>query len=184
MAAGEIIAVLGSATPPGRLRRALEAALARLPEESVLLDLGEVEIGPAGIAPGPGDDTSTVVERISAAPVVVLATPVYRGSMTGVLKNLLDHLPVDSLRNKPIAIVSMGASDHHYLGADRHLRDVLTFFGAAVVPVSVYLTPADFADGAPTDEATNRVAAAIRGALALRGPAGEGFGPPPIGVRA
>jgi FMN reductase len=55
---------------------------------------------------------------------VLLATPVYRGSLTGTLKNLLDHVPVGALQGKPVGIVAMGATDHHFLGAERHLRDV------------------------------------------------------------
>ena len=80
---------------------------------------------------------------------MLCATPVYRGSMTGTLKNLLDHVPVEALRDKPVAIVAMGASDHHYLGAERHLRDVLAFFGALVVPTACYLSSRDFEDGVP-----------------------------------
>ena len=51
----------------------------------------------------------------------------------------------------------MGATPHHFLGVDRHLRDVLAFFGAHVTPVSVYLTDADFVDGVPTDAAARDV---------------------------
>jgi FMN reductase len=85
---------------------------------------------------------------------VLLATPVYRGSCTGTLKNLLDHVPVEALRGTPVGIAAMGATPHHHLGAERHLRDVLAFFGAFVAPVAVYLTSADFgAGGAPTASA-------------------------------
>jgi len=42
---------------------------------------------------------------------VLLATPIYRGSLTGALKNLLDHVPVSALRGTPVALVAMGASD-------------------------------------------------------------------------
>jgi hypothetical protein len=38
-------------------------------------------------------------------------------------------------------------------GADRHWRDVLTFFGALPMPVSSYLTGADLSDGAPRERA-------------------------------
>src|SRR6202012_5459454 len=99
------------------------------------------------------DGKGKVVDAIAHADAVLLATPVYRGSLTGVLKNLLDHVPVEALERKPVAIVAMGASPHHYLGAERHLRDVLSFFGADVLPVAGYLTSADFADGAPSAEA-------------------------------
>jgi FMN reductase len=113
------------------------------------------------------DDTGAVVEAIERAHVVVFATPVYRGSMTGALKNVFDLLPVHALRAKVVALVAMGASDHHFLGADRHWRDVLTFFGALPVPASAYLTGADFNDGAPREQAAATLDELHQGAVRL-----------------
>jgi FMN reductase len=149
-----LVAIVGSATPPGRLRRAVAAALDRASAAGAdvdLIDLAELTIAPADGRPPAelADDTATVLAQIAGADAVLLATPVYRGSLTGVLKNLLDHVPVEALERKPVAIVAMGASQHHYLGAERHLRDILSFFGADVLPVATYLISADFADGEP-----------------------------------
>ncbi|MDO8184929.1 NADPH-dependent FMN reductase [Conexibacter sp. JD483] len=154
-----VTVVIGSATPPGRLRRAVAEALERAERTGAiapaLIDLAEVRIANADGTPPEqlGDDTAATVAAIAAADAVVLATPVYRGSFTGVLKNLLDHVPVEALQDTPVGIVAMGATPHHFLGAESHLRDVLAFFGALVAPVGVYLTSADFADGVPTEHA-------------------------------
>jgi FMN reductase len=181
-----IVAVLGSATPPGRLRRAVGEALARAAAaDGELIDLAERRIAPAdGRRPDElGDDTRATLSAIERADAVVLATPVYRGSITGTLKNLLDHVPVEALRDKPVAIVAMGATAHHHLGAERHLRDVLAWFGALVVPTAVYLESADFDDGAPGARAEAELDAALASALelaaAVRGP----LGPPPLAAR-
>jgi FMN reductase len=176
--------LLGSATPPGRFHRALTAASARAaarhPGLSVVtLDLAELAIPYADGRP-PEGDTATLVDTIADADAVLLATPVYRGSLTGALKNALDHLPVPALRDTPVAIASMGASDHHFLGADRHLRDILTFFGAVVPPTSVYLTARDFTDGEPGEDALGRLDALIDAALSLIG--SGPFEPPPLGA--
>ena len=56
----------------------------------------------------------------------------------------------------------MGASDHHYLGAERHLRDVLAFFGAIPMPVAVYLNGGDFDDGVPGERAATAARRALR----------------------
>jgi NAD(P)H-dependent FMN reductase len=127
----------------------------------------------AAWAPAPGrppealdDDTAHVIAAIARADAVVLATPVYRGSLTGALKNLLDHVPVPALRATPVGIVAMGGSDHHYLGVERHLRDVLAFFGAHSLPTAVYLSSRDFADGVPGGRAAARSRAAGRTFLA------------------
>jgi FMN reductase len=147
----DILAIVGSATPPGRLRRAVDEAIRRLGERARVLDLADVRIAAADGRPPEqlDDDTADVVAAIERADAVLLATPVYRGSLTGVLKNLLDHVPVAALQGKPVGIAAMGATQHHVLGAERHLRDILAFFGALVAPVAVYLTSADFVDGEP-----------------------------------
>jgi FMN reductase len=176
--------LLGSATPPGRLHRALrtaaDRATARHPVLTVTtIDLAELSLPFADGRP-PEGDTAELVDTIAGADAVLLATPIYRGSLTGTLKNALDHLPVPALRDTPVAIASMGASDHHFLGADRHLRDILTFFGALVPPTSAYLTARDFTDGAPGEDALARLDALIDAALSLVGTGP--FGPPPIGA--
>jgi len=85
----------------------------------------------------------------------------------------------------------MGGSDHHFLGADRHLRDVLAFFGALVTPVSVYLTGADFTTSSPEGDVvpSERAAAAldelIAGAASLAARTREDtlLGPSPLAAR-
>jgi FMN reductase len=167
--------VLGSVTHPGRLHRAVQQALSRAAErhgglETELIDLASRRIAFADGRSPPelGDDTEAVIAAIDAGTAVVLATPVYRGSLTGALKNLLDHVPVEVLRDKPVGVVAMGASDHHYLGVERHLRDVLSFFGALVVPTAAYLTGRDFdQDGRPGQRAQDELDAVLASATTL-----------------
>ena len=181
--------LLGSTTPPGRLHRAVEGAIERSGVEADLLDLGTLTIGFADGTPPPDldDDTATTIAAIAEAKALILATPIYRGSLTGSLKNLLDLTPVPALQGKVVGIVAMGASDHHYLGAERHLRDILAFFGAVPMPVAVYLNGGDFTDGQPGERAATLLdelfAATVETATALSGTA-AGFEPGPLAARA
>jgi FMN reductase len=128
-----------------------------------------------------GDDTAGVVAEIAQADAVLLASPVYRASFTGVLKNLLDLAPIEALRNKPVGIVAMGATLHHYLGVDWHLRAVLGWFGALVAPTSVYLESAHFKDGKLADPAARAALAdLVAGLFAMTALARETLGPPPL----
>jgi len=189
----KLIAVLGSVTPPGRLLKALNAmtAAAKVVEPGLeidLVNLADVRIAFAdGRAPDAyGDDTAAVVKRTAAADIVVLASPVYRASFTGALKNLLDHLPVEALMGKPCGIVAMGATAHHFLGVEWHLRDVLTWFGAIVPPTGVYLSSADFSDGNLVDHASADLAALADALIKLRTIApisGKPLGPLPFAAR-
>jgi FMN reductase len=171
-----LLAVLGSSTPPGRLHRALAQTLGRsrdalreLDAQARLIDLSELRLSFADERDPRelDDDTPAVIEAIEEADALLFATPIYRGSMTAALKNVFDLLPVPALEGKVVALASMGGSDHHFLGADRHMRDVLAFFGALVTPVSVYLTAADFDDGEPAGRAAAALDELIAGAVSL-----------------
>jgi len=167
----ELRVILGSTTPPGRLHRALEEAIGRSRERGAaadLFDLGAHTIGFADGTPAEDldDDTAAAIAAVDSAPALIVATPIYRGSMTGALKNLFDLLPVPALQGKVVGLVAMGASDHHYLGAERHLRDVLAFFGAIAMPVAVYLDGGDFVDGVPGDRAATLLDELFAGTVA------------------
>jgi FMN reductase len=149
-----LLMLIGAATPPGRLAAAIAVAaegvraVARDFEVEVM-NLAETAIDVCDGRPLDryGAATRQAVDRIAAAKAVLIAAPVYRASFPGVLKNLLDITPVEALRAKPIGIVAMGGSAHHYLAVDTQLRQVLGWFGALLAPTAVYLTGADFQDG-------------------------------------
>ena len=185
----DLTVVLGSTTPPGRLHRALGGAIGRSDAEADLFDLGAHTIGFADGTPVEdlSDDTATAIAAIESARALIVATPIYRGSLTGSLKNLFDLTPVPALQGKVIGIVAMGASLHHYLGAERHLRDVLAFFGAVVMPVAVSRDNSDFTDGQPGERAAAALyqlfAATAEASAALAGTA-AGFEPAPLAAKA
>jgi FMN reductase len=158
-----LLMLIGAATPPGRLAAAIAAAA-----DAVRRKAGDIGVDIMNLAETPidtcdgrpldeyGAETRRAVDRIATADAVLIAAPVYRASFPGVLKNLLDIAPVGALQGKPIGIVAMGGSAHHYLAVDSQLRQVLGWFGALVAPTSVYLTGADFQDGQLTAEAARK----------------------------
>jgi FMN reductase len=182
-----LLAVVGSVTRPGRLHAAVTEAVAtasaRPGVSASMLDLGTHRIPFADGRPleAFGDDTRSALARVSAADAVLLASPVYRGSFTGALKNFLDLTPVDALRDKPVGIVAMGATLHHYLGVDWHLRAVLAWFGALTLPTSVYLDSSHFKEGKLADDtARSALTALVTALLDLAAAPKRPLGPPPL----
>jgi len=153
-----LLMLVGAATPPGRLAAAIAmAAEAARSGGDVAVDILNLAETPVEICDGRpleayGAATQQAVARVAAARAVLIGAPVYRASFPGVLKNLLDITPVEALQNKPVGIVAMGGSPHHFLAVDGQLRQVLAWFGALVAPTSVYLTGGDFRDGQLTAE--------------------------------
>ncbi len=170
-----LLMVVGAATPPGRLAAAVataaEAARAGGGDVAIeILNLADtlVEICDGRPLEAYGEATRRAVAQVAAAQAVLIAAPVYRASYPGVLKNLLDIAPVEALQNKPVGIVAMGGSPHHYLAVDTQLRPVLAWFGALVAPTAVYLTGGDFKDGRlASDAARNDLAALTQTLITL-----------------
>ena len=115
-----LLGIHGSVTQPGRLHQALRLALRSAGDrwESVttsLLHLGDHQISFADGRPLPEypDGTEAVVERVMAADMYLIATPIFRASFSASLKNLLDLVPVEGLMGKVCGLVAMGATDHH-----------------------------------------------------------------------
>jgi FMN reductase len=93
-----------------------------------------IEVG--GLGPGllnPGDPaTAGAVTALSEADVLVIATPTYKGSYTGVLKVLLDQLPARALAGKrAVPVVTAGIAPQA-AAAEALLRQLLTELGADV----------------------------------------------------
>jgi FMN reductase len=145
--APSFVVIYGAPTGSGRLASAAEVARARAEtttgdtQRVAFIDLSLVTGG------GPlGDHVATMISVVNEADAAIIVSPVYRASMPGLLKCLLDELPVEALKFKPVGVIAMGGSPHHYLAVDRHLRDVLAWFGALVAPTSVYATGKSFDD--------------------------------------
>jgi len=169
-----LLMLIGTATPPGRLAAAISEAADAVRSEAEdtavdIMNLAETPIDACDGRPldGYGAETRRAIDRIAAADAVLIAAPVYRASFPGVLKNLLDIAPVGALQGKPVGIVAMGGSAHHYLAVDTQLRQVLGWFGALVAPTSVYLTGADFRDGQLTAEAARKDLVALAETLLM-----------------
>lgn len=71
--------------------------------------------------------------RLAQADALLIATPEYNGSVSGVLKNAIDWAsrpPRPPLNGKPAAIMGASTGNFGTLRAQLHLRQILTHVGA------------------------------------------------------
>lgn len=90
---------------------------------------------------------ATVEQELAAveqADVVVVTTPVYRGSYTGLFKHFFDFIHQDALIDTPVLLAATGGSERHALVIDHQLRPLFSFFQARTLPLGVYATDRDF----------------------------------------
>jgi FMN reductase len=106
---------------------AVGAALADAPP--AVVEVGE--LGPGLLTPG-DEATAAALALLREADVLVVATPTYKGSYTGILKVLLDQLPAQALAGKrAVPVVTAGVAPQA-AAAEALLRQLLTELGADV----------------------------------------------------
>jgi FMN reductase len=79
---------------------------------------------------------AAAVTALERADGVIVATPIYKASFSGILKVFLDLLPQFALQNKSVLPIATGGGSAHVLAMDYGLRPVLMSLGAAHVAPS------------------------------------------------
>lgn len=114
------------------------------------------------------DAVEQALAVVEQADVLVVATPVFRGSYTGLFKHFFDLIGQDALIDKPVLLAATGGSERHALVIDHQLRPLFSFFQARTLPLGVYATDKDFVDRRLCDEAViERARLAVQRALPL-----------------
>ncbi|SFU50426.1 NADPH-dependent FMN reductase [Pseudoduganella namucuonensis] len=80
------------------------------------------------------------IEAVAEAEAIVIATPVYKASYSGVLKAFLDLLPREGLAGKIVLPIATGGTQSHMLALDYALRPVLQALSVRQVLTSIYAT--------------------------------------------
>lgn len=166
----KVAALLGNITPHRQLLSAIRWLLDNgFPErvDAQVLSLAEKRLPFGSVKPGYQDDGAAIICALTAANAVILATPVYQGGVSDSLSNLLYHLPVEAVASKPIGIIAIGGTHDHFVAMDWHLRNVLVWWDALIVPASVHLEARDMASGKPTSSAEQRLRMLVNSVIQL-----------------
>lgn len=145
-----VVTVSGGLHPPSRTAALAgylsELITARLPCTQQRVELGELAPHFSGTVrraqlPGPVEAALVAVEQ---ADVLVVATPVYRGTYSGLFKHFFDFVDQHALIDTPVLLAATGGSERHALMIDHQLRPLFSFFQARTLPLGVYATDKDF----------------------------------------
>ena len=141
-----IVALAGSPSADSRSTALLRHVLSRfgdaVPRSGIVLR----DLPATALVRGEFDDPAIrrAREQVAAARLVVIATPIYKASYSGLLKTFLDLLPQDALRGKTVLALGTGGSTAHLLALDYALRPVLAALGARHILDSIYAVDAQF----------------------------------------
>jgi len=137
----KIVGIIGSLRPDAHSGQAMEVAIARVRElgaEIEVLDLREMKLpfchGGSEYPDYP--DVETLRSKVKAADGIILATPEYHGSLSGVLKNALDLMSFEHLSGKVTGLISVlgGQSNSNALN---DLRIIVRWIHGWVIPEQI-----------------------------------------------
>ncbi len=171
-----VVAVSGSLHEPSKttaLVRAIADAIAeRAAVETRIIEL--TDVGPSLAGALRREDLPAVVEEqlveIENADLLIVASPVYRASFTGLFKHLFDFVGQYELVGKPVLLAATGGGERHALIIEHQLRPLFAFFQALTLPLGVYASNSDFDGYVVNSEVLQaRIALAADRALPLVG---------------
>jgi FMN reductase len=160
-----IAVVVGNPKPDSRTLHTAIAVAAELTEQApgTVIDLATV--GPA-LLDWTDLMVADLVAQVVAARFVVVASPVYKGSYTGLLKLFLDRFAAGALDDVPVVPLMLGGSPAHSLAVEVFLRPLLAELGALCPSRGLYLLEAHCADLEYAQAGLDRVRRDFAAALA------------------
>ncbi|WP_406423643.1 FMN reductase [Streptomyces sp. NBC_01589] len=146
----KVVAVVGSLSAPSKTTALAELILqtlqARTETEIRLIELHTVSAAFSGAADRDqvGSEAEDALRAVEEADLVIAATPVFRGSYTGLFKHFFDLVDQYALAAKPVLLAATGGSDRHALVIEHAMRPLFGFLQAWTAPAGIYLSSGDF----------------------------------------
>lgn len=168
MARLSVVAISGSPSPTSKTGRLADYVLRMLSECDVDTNHVQVRSIPAD-ALLRGDtghvDVAAAAAAVDAADGVIVATPIYKASYSGLLKAFLDLLPQFAFAGKVLLPCATGGSLAHVLALDYALRPVLQSMAARHIVQSQFVPEAHMQQVDQAFEIAEPTAAMLREAV-------------------
>lgn len=114
-----------------------------------------------------GGELAELIEKVRHADALVMVTPVFSASYSGLLKTFVDVLEPGLLEGKPVLIAATAGTARHSLVLDHALRPLFSYLRAVVVPTGVFAATEDF--GQPgLDQRIDRAAGELAALVGAR----------------
>lgn len=116
----------------------------------------------------PSESLRRAIEAVVGADGLIVVTPIFNASYSGLFKSFFDVLEPEALDGKPVLIGATGGTARHSLAIDHAVRPMFSYLRAAPVPTGVFAATADWGDAdsgltGRIDRAAGELANAIAG---------------------
>lgn len=95
-----------------------------------------------------GPEVAAAHASVDRADALIVVTPVFSASYSGLFKLFFDTLDTDALNGVPTIIAATAGTPRHSLVLDFHLRPLFAYLRAVIVPTGVFAATEDFGTAA------------------------------------
>ncbi|MGX5682164.1 FMN reductase [Schumannella luteola] len=168
-----IVGVSGSLGVPSRttalIRAAADEFAVPLNAEVEVIELGSLVSDLAASSRSAlGPAAQAALAAVESADVLVVGSPAYRATYTGIFKHFFDFVGQYALVDKPIVLTATGGSDRHALLVEHQMRPLFGFFQALTLPLGIFATETDFENYVITsDDLRERIQLSVRRTIGL-----------------
>jgi FMN reductase len=117
----------------------------------------------------PSEGLRAVQARVAAADAVIVVSPIYNASYSGLFKLFFDVLDPEALQGKPVLIAATGGSVRHSLALEHALRPLFSYLRAQVAPTAVFAATEDWASDGELTVRVHRAAGELAQLVAPKG---------------
>ncbi|MDR7303695.1 FMN reductase [Haloactinomyces albus] len=102
-----------------------------------------------------------VLDQLEAADGLILVSPTFTASYSGLFKSFMDIVDPDSVQDKPVLLGATGGTERHSLVLEHALRPLLAYLRARTVPTAVYAASADWGNDTDLRQRITRAASEL-----------------------
>ncbi|MER5941777.1 FMN reductase [Streptomyces sp. NPDC001928] len=92
----------------------------------------------------PGRRLAAAIDAVTSADGLIVVTPVFSASYSGLFKSFFDVIEKDALAGIPVLIAATGGTARHSLVLEHALRPLFAHLRAVVAPTGVYAASEDW----------------------------------------
>ncbi|MDO5677145.1 MAG: NAD(P)H-dependent oxidoreductase [Propionibacteriaceae bacterium] len=151
----KIVVISGGLGSPSSTRVLSDDIVARLREslaskgeelEVTIAELRELAhpIVDAMLTGFPTGELARIVDAVTEADGLIVVSPTFSASISGLVKSFFDILEMDTLKGKHILMAATGGTERHSLMLEFAMRPLFSYLGALPVRTAIFAATADF----------------------------------------
>ncbi len=156
-----VAVVVGNPKPRSRTYQAAVLVAEKLGGKPPDLVVDLVDLG-AALLDGANPDVAAVVAEVQSCSLVVVASPTYKATYTGLLKLFLDRIGTGALRGVTAVPLMLGGDMRHSLATEVFLKPVLVELGASCPAPGLFLPESDYAGSEALDTWVDRAKLVVK----------------------